>query len=116
MDFGIIDTTPSHGFKSPAFTALRTYTQHQRDASALTLLPGGRKQSTASRHSHRVRLVLILDFGFWAARAAARRTHFTSSAQPHVNQKSFDMTTPNDNSRASQQIPHAHIVRAPRER
>src|SRR5262249_19190745 len=75
MDFGIIDTTPSHGFKSPAFTALRTYTQHQRDASALTLLPGGRKQSTASRHSHRVRLVLILDFGFWAARAAARRTH-----------------------------------------
>jgi hypothetical protein len=40
---------------------------------------------------------LILDFGFWAARAAARRNdpHYLLSAA-HVNQKSFDMTTPND--------------------
>jgi hypothetical protein len=42
-------------------------------------------------------LVLILNFVFWAARASARRNdRFTSSAQAHVNQKSFDMTTPND--------------------
>jgi len=40
---------------------------------------------------------LILDFGFWAACASARRKDplYLLSA-PHVNQKSFDMTTPND--------------------
>jgi hypothetical protein len=40
---------------------------------------------------------VILDFGFWTARASARRneTLYLLSAA-HVNQKSSDMTTPND--------------------
>jgi len=43
------------------------------------------------------KMVVILDFGFWTARASARRNeplYLLSAA--HVNQKSSDMTTPND--------------------
>jgi hypothetical protein len=50
-------------------------------------------------------LVLILDFGFWTARAMARRNdpYYLLSAA-HVNQKSFDMTTPNDMSKRSKRL------------
>jgi hypothetical protein len=107
MDFGIIDTTPSHGFKVACIhstpqtqhftTTLRT--RRLFDASVLQAAP-----AIAARHSHRARLVLILDFVFWAARASARRNnpHYLLSAA-HVNQKSFDMTTPNDTRCALQQ-------------
>jgi hypothetical protein len=58
-------------------------------------------------------LVLILDFGFWTARAMARRNeaHYLLSAA-HVNQKSFDMTTPNDmNRRSKRLVLHAAFAR-----
>jgi len=55
-------------------------------------------------------LVLILDFGFWTARASARRndTLYLLSAA-HVNQKSFDLTTPNDMSGRSSRL----VLRVP---
>jgi hypothetical protein len=56
---------------------------------------------------------LILDFGFWTARAMARRNdpHYLLSAA-HVNQKSFDMTTPNDISvRRNRLVPRVSFAR-----
>jgi hypothetical protein len=96
---------------SPAFTEL-PHTQHFTRNASLTLLLGSRTQQSHSRHSHRARLVLILDFGFWATCAAARRNdpHYLLSAA-HVNQKSSDMTTPNDTrSRHSSLIPRVSFA------
>jgi len=55
-------------------------------------------------------------FWFWAARAAARRNgpHYLLSAA-HVNQKSFEMTTPNDKLVRAAADSSARIVRVSRE-
>ena len=101
---------PHMDSRSPAFTALRKYNTSHTTTPHATLL-FCRFCLVAARsnrvHSHRARLVLILDFGFvfWAARAAARRNdpiYLLSAA--HVNQKSFDMTTPNDMSRRCKRL------------
>jgi len=61
-------------------------------------------------------LVLILDFGFWAACALARRNDpLYLLGATHVNQKSFDMTTPNDMNARRKLTRRALIVRASRE-
>jgi hypothetical protein len=59
---------------------------------------------------------LISDFASWfygrPAPELAATTHFTSSAQAHVNQKSFDMTTPNDISvRRNRLVPRVSFAR-----
>jgi hypothetical protein len=94
MDFGIIDTTPSHGFKVACIHSTTHTQQSARNASALKgPHPTHRSKSLTSRD-----WFLILEFDFFGRPAPqlAAMTRFTSSAQAHVNQKSFDMTTPND--------------------
>jgi hypothetical protein len=71
MDFRIIDTTPSLDSRSPEFTALRTQTVRTQRFC----FEGVRTRPIAASHSHRARLVLILDFGFWTACASARRNN-----------------------------------------
>src|SRR5262249_28859570 len=120
IDFGIIDTTPSLGFKF-ACIHCTPHTQHSRfvrgeprNASALK----GRTRPIAARHLRRTRLVFgswFLIF-FWAVRdAALRNTPLCLRSTAHVNQKSFDMTTPNDKSGRCSRLVPAHIVRATRE-
>jgi hypothetical protein len=102
MDFGIIDTTPSHGFKVACIHSTTHTQQSARNASALKgPHPTHRSKSLTSRD-----WFLILEFDFFGRPAPqlAAMTRFTSSAQAHVNQKSFDMTTPNDMSRRCKRL------------
>src|SRR5262249_13383897 len=71
---------------------------------------------STSLTSHEIGFWFLVSDFFWAARAAARRNnplYLLSTA--HVNQKSFDMTTPNDKSGRCSRLVPAHIVRATRE-
>jgi hypothetical protein len=108
MDFGIIDTTPSHGFKVACIHSTTTQTQHSRFVTLCVSYVGNHAAlllcgpHATHRSTSLTSLETRFDFGFrilvfgQSAPELATTTHFTSSAQAHVNQKSFGMTTPND--------------------
>src|SRR5262245_53611831 len=77
MDFGIIDTTPSHGFKVACIHSTTTQTQHAcfvcgepRSASALRAAHDPSQHVT---HFAQDWIQLVLNFG--QPRATARRDH-----------------------------------------
>jgi hypothetical protein len=54
MDFGIIDTTPSHGFKVACIHSTPQIQHFTRDASVLPLLLGSRTQQPRSLTSREI--------------------------------------------------------------